>query len=86
MNFDGRMLNSKLTQILKKLDLMQNGEGSLNHIQAVLEKLARVFFKEQQMDEIVERFKGFVEYFEDKWAEINEKSKIQNNFISKGKN
>ena len=73
----------KMQEIQKKLKQFDAGPNSLQNIQKLLERLTNVFFKEQQMEYLVDKFKGFIEYFEEQWAKINKKILNQNSFISK---
>jgi hypothetical protein len=45
-------------------------------------QLTSSFFKEQKIEENIEKFTGFVEYFEDKWEEVVQCINTQNSFIS----
>lgn len=77
-----RTMIEKLSQILKKLDGYSSGDGNLQNVKGLLERLCSVFFKEQQLEDIVQRFKGFIHYFEEKWETIMGKISVQNSFIS----
>ena len=78
-----RHLVTKLGNIQKKIDEMKTGRSSIINLHNLMVQLTSSFFKEQKIEESIEKFTGFVEYFEDKWEEVTDGISSQNSFISK---
>lgn len=76
-------LLTKLSNIQKSLSDLSTGRGSIINLHNLMVQLTSSFFKEQKIEENVEKFTGFVEYFEDKWDEVVDKINEHNSFISK---
>lgn len=75
------MLDS-MNQILRKLSEDKQGSESIYHLSSLLQALTAIFFKEETLSDTLEKFKGFVEFFAEKWEELNGMMLKQNSFIS----
>ena len=74
------LINLKV--LTNRLDEEKKGRSGLKYTHHILQQLKSIFFKEETLLETLEKFKGFVSYFEEKWTEMNKISSRQAGFIN----